>query len=41
MHEELARQAKVNQGTVDLATFYLTALSGKAGNVITKASGEM
>lgn len=35
--EELARQAKVNQGKVDLATLCLTALSGKAGDVIIKA----
>ena len=37
MHEELTREAKVNQGTIDIATFCLTALSGKAGDVITKA----
>ena len=37
IYEELARQAKVNQGKVDMATLCLTALSGKAGDVITKA----
>ena len=37
LYEELARQAKVNQGKVELATLCLTALSGNAGDVITKA----
>ena len=37
IYEELARQAKVNQGKVELATLCLTALSGNAGHVITKA----
>ena len=36
IYEELARQAKKNQGKVDMATLCLTALSGKAGDVITK-----
>ena len=33
IYEELARQAKVNQGKVDMAMLCLTALSGKAGDV--------
>ena len=37
IYEELARQAKVNQGKEDMTTLCLTALSGKAGDVITKA----
>ena len=37
IYKELARQAKVNQGKVDMATLCLTALSGKAGDVISKA----
>ena len=37
LYEELARQAKVQQGQLDLAHFCLTTLSGKAGDVITKA----
>ena len=37
LYEELARQAKVKQGQLDLAHFCLTTPSGKAGNVITKA----
>ena len=37
LFEELARQAKVQQGQLDLAHFCLTTLSGKAGDVITKA----
>ena len=37
LYEELARQAKVKQGQLDLAHFCLTMPSGKAGNVKTKA----
>ena len=37
LYEELARQAKVKQGQLDLAHFCLTTPSGKAGNFITKA----
>ena len=38
LYEELARQAKVQQGQLlNLAHFCLTTLSGKAGDVITKA----
>ena len=37
LYEELARQAKVNQGKVKLELLCLTALSGNAGDVITKA----
>ena len=37
LYEELARQAKVQQGQLDLAHFCLTTLSGKAGDVIIKA----
>ena len=37
IHDELARHAKIQQGQLDLAHFCLMALSGKAGDIITKA----
>ena len=37
LYDKLARQKKVKQGQLDLVHFHLMTLSGKAGDVITKA----
>ena len=37
LYEKLARQKNVQQGQLDLVHFHLKTLSGKAGDVITKA----